>query len=200
MVAYVLGFVLRLSYWNQGESSVWLEIGEQRGTVFICMRTNTSVCACSGSIHFSILGGRILFKDFRYHSSNQTIRVVKGQISWRYWIRRPAEEEDLSHARVVGEDTNRKSHCFTHIFVLHMIYILVKERSPLSCRIHVALQGMEWFIYNRTAAYDHIVSQLDTETTYTPVPTPYRTSADGRGSVRKVSSRTSGLHESKNIY
>ena len=60
-----------------------------------------------GSIHLSILGGRILIKDFTYHSSNQTIRVVKGQISWRYWIRAPADEDDLSHARVVGEDIGR---------------------------------------------------------------------------------------------
>lgn len=63
----------------------------------------------TGSIHFSILTGRVLFKDLRYHSSNQTIRVVKGQVSWRYWIRRPAAEEDLSHAQVVGEDPKRTS-------------------------------------------------------------------------------------------
>lgn len=43
-------------------------------------------------------------KDVRYHSSNQTIRVVKGQVSWRYWIRAPAGDIDLSHARVLGED------------------------------------------------------------------------------------------------
>lgn len=60
-----------------------------------------------GSIHISILAGRILVKDVAYHSSNQTVRIVKGQISWRYWIRVPADEDDLNHARVVGEDVGR---------------------------------------------------------------------------------------------
>ena len=50
-----------------------------------------------GSIHFSILAGRILLKDVHYHSSNQTIKLVKGQISWRYWIRKPTTEEDISY-------------------------------------------------------------------------------------------------------
>ena len=61
----------------------------------------------AGAIHFSTLAGRILIKDLRYHSSNQTFRIVKMQLSWRYWLRQPAEEEDLSHARVMGEDVGR---------------------------------------------------------------------------------------------
>jgi hypothetical protein len=48
-----------------------------------------------GSVHFSILTGRILLKDVTYHSSNQTIKVVKGQLQWRYWIRRPTSEEEI---------------------------------------------------------------------------------------------------------
>ena len=70
-----------------------------------------------GSIHFSLLSGRILLKDLKYHSSNQSIRVVKGQISWRYWIRAPAGEEDLSHARVVGEDVGST---FGFVFLARM--------------------------------------------------------------------------------
>lgn len=62
-----------------------------------------------GSIQFSILAGRILFKDLRYHTSNQTIRLVKGQLSWRYWIRKPTEEDDLRYARVGAEDVGRES-------------------------------------------------------------------------------------------
>lgn len=64
-----------------------------------------------GSISFSVLAGRISFKDLRYHSANQTILVVKGQISWRYWIRVPAEEDDLIHARVIGEGIQRAYIC-----------------------------------------------------------------------------------------
>ncbi|EMD37359.1 hypothetical protein CERSUDRAFT_114033 [Gelatoporia subvermispora B] len=125
-----------------------------------------------------MLNGRIMFKDVRYHSSNQTIRIVKGQLSWRYWIRKPAEEEDLSHARVVGEDTN------------------MKGSTPLACRVHMSLQGLEWFMYNRTAAYDNIVSQLERDMMSspgpTPAPTPIPPNAEAWTSMRKVFSRTSG--------
>lgn len=31
----------------------------------------------------------------------------------------------------------------------------------MSCRIQLSLQGMEWFMYNRTAAYDNIVAQME---------------------------------------
>ncbi|KAI0368271.1 hypothetical protein BV20DRAFT_969313 [Pilatotrama ljubarskyi] len=147
--AFLFSLLIRFALWNQGESSAWVKLG---------------------SIHFSVLSGRILIKDLRYHSSNQTFRIVKGQISWRYWLRRPAEEEDLSHARVIGEDTRGKG------------------SSPLSCRVHISLQGLEWFIYNRTVAFDNIVSQLDPDIPSTPVPTPV---PDGAASVRKIFSRTS---------
>ena len=53
-------------------------------------------------MHLSLRAGRLLFKDVRYHSSSQTIKIVKGQISWRYWIRAPTLAEDL-HAHAGGE-------------------------------------------------------------------------------------------------
>jgi hypothetical protein len=30
-----------------------------------------------------------------------------------------------------------------------------------SCRIQLCLEGMEWFLYNRTAAYDNILAQME---------------------------------------
>ncbi|RPD53525.1 hypothetical protein L227DRAFT_535889, partial [Lentinus tigrinus ALCF2SS1-6] len=147
--AFIFSLILRLALWNQGESSIWLEFG---------------------AIHFSTLAGRILIKDLRYHSSNQTFRIVKFQLSWRYWLRRPAEEEDLSHARVIGEDANGK------------------DGSSLACRVHISVQGLEWLMYNRTAAYDNILSQLGVDNPPTPAATPVQ---EGAGSVRKIFSRTS---------
>ncbi|KZT72059.1 hypothetical protein DAEQUDRAFT_664662 [Daedalea quercina L-15889] len=136
VLALVISIVLRIAYWNQAESSIWLDIG---------------------SIQLSLIAGRIAFKDLRYYSSNQTIRVVKGQISWRYWIRRPAEEDDLSHA--------------------HTVHL------PLSCRVHLSFQGFEWFIYNRTAAFEHILAQMAEDIPPTPAPTPVvpSISMDARG-------------------
>lgn len=71
-----------------------------------------------GGIHFSILGGRIHFTEFRYISRNQSLRIVEGQhvsgssarcwkgdtsvllrighITWKYWLWRVRSEEDLA--------------------------------------------------------------------------------------------------------
>jgi len=59
----------------------------------------------AGAIHFSILTGRILVKDVRYHSSNQTIKIVKGQIQWKYWLRKPLGVDEMNAARKTGGAT-----------------------------------------------------------------------------------------------
>ncbi|KAF9529375.1 hypothetical protein CPB83DRAFT_789894 [Crepidotus variabilis] len=132
-IAFVFGQVIRLVFWNQEASSAWVEIG---------------------SIHFSLLAGRILLKDVRYHSSNQTVKIVKGQIQWRYWIRRPTTEEEFQSLR--GEEGKQSSRLW-------------------SCRIQLSFQGVEWFLYNRTAAYDNIISQMERAT-----HAPSRTSSHRR--------------------
>jgi hypothetical protein len=83
-----------------------------------------------GSIHFSILAGRILLKDVRYHSSNQTIKVVKGQISWRYWIRRPTTEDDISN---VGGEA-----CMSSVYTLHVVFLnVINQTNKPSVHPHV---------------------------------------------------------------
>ncbi|KZT28945.1 hypothetical protein NEOLEDRAFT_1057065 [Neolentinus lepideus HHB14362 ss-1] len=140
LIALILSLLLRVAFWNQGRSSIWVEFG---------------------AIHLSIIAGRLSFKNLRYHSGNQTIKIVKGQITWRYWIRSPAGEEDLRNSRIGGEDFGQS-----------------KSSWPLSCRILVSLQGLEWFIYNRTSAYDNIVEQMRSAGDH-PLGTP-RFSTDNR--------------------
>jgi hypothetical protein len=57
----------------------------------------------SGSFHVSLLAGRIFLKDFRYHSSNQTVKIVKVELRWQYWIRSLACSEDMQ-AQGGGEE------------------------------------------------------------------------------------------------
>lgn len=38
------------------------------------------------SIRVSLLGGRLLFKNLRYFSTNQSISILKGHIAVRYWL------------------------------------------------------------------------------------------------------------------
>ncbi|KAG1828967.1 hypothetical protein EV424DRAFT_1507935 [Suillus variegatus] len=142
IISGFISLLLRIKYWRQGGSSIWVHIG---------------------SIHLSILAGRILLKDVKYHSSNMTVRIVTAQISWRYWLRVPATEDDLNHAHVGGEEFN--------------------HTSPFpSCRIKVSVQGFEWLLYNKTAAYDHIISQMQAKASPSPeVSEP-----------RRMFSRTSG--------
>lgn len=42
------------------------------------------------------------------------------------------------------------------------------SRSP-RCRFHATFEGFEWFIYNRTAAFDNIVSRMEAN-----IPVPER--------------------------
>ncbi|KAG9316547.1 hypothetical protein JVU11DRAFT_2597 [Chiua virens] len=162
LVAAVIGLFLRVRYWNQGGSSIWIQIG----TSTLSSRASSRVQTMerSGSIHFSILAGRILLKDVIYHSSNQSFKIVKAQVSWRYWLRVPATGDDLNRAHVGGEDFNQ-----THALP--------------SCRIKVSAHGFEWFLYNKTAGYDYILSQMRAE----PPPVPEESDP------RRHLSRTSGL-------
>ncbi|KAI5479573.1 hypothetical protein MNV49_003310, partial [Pseudohyphozyma bogoriensis] len=107
VTAIIVSFVLRLLLWRSNNSYFTL-----------------------GGIQFSLLAGRITFSDLRYISRNQSLRVVKGHITWRYWLWRVRSEEDLP------------------------------AEASLPCRVTVSLQGAEWFLYNRTPSYDAILEQL----------------------------------------
>ncbi|KAA1471307.1 hypothetical protein DENSPDRAFT_799140 [Dentipellis sp. KUC8613] len=120
VIGFLLSLALKVAYWNQGSASIWVDIG---------------------SIHFSLLAGRVIFKDLCYHSSNQTIKIVKGQVSWRYWIRAPTLEDDIHRVNASGEGN--------------------RSLLPSLCRIHASVDGFEWFLYNRTAAFDNIVSAME---------------------------------------
>jgi len=45
--------------------------------------------------------------------------------------------------------------------------IAARVSKPSRCRFHATFEGFEWFIYNRTAAFDNIVSRMEVNT---PVP------------------------------
>jgi len=110
------------------------------------------------SIQISFLAGRILFKNFRYQSRNQSIYILKGHITWRYWLRRVRVKENSR----VKEGVN----------------------SKLPCRIVLVLEGVEWFIYNRTPAYDAVLAAAEGRNN----PTPPQ---NGDGLGRTTTNRTS---------
>lgn len=68
-----------------------------------------------GSFHISLLAGRIFLKDFHYHSSNQTFKIVKVELRWQYWVRSLARSEDLQ-AHDGGEEPKR-AHSLSSFFI-----------------------------------------------------------------------------------
>ncbi|GAB0134205.1 hypothetical protein EsDP_00002586 [Epichloe bromicola] len=95
------------------------------------------------AIQISLLGGRIFFTGLRYHGPNETFLVQHGDIAWRYWLRR-VREVDLLTLTSHGEASASEK----------------QKNSSLPCRIHVKLVGIEWFVYNRSPAYDSVLAGL----------------------------------------
>ncbi|KAL8873109.1 MAG: hypothetical protein Q9174_001369 [Haloplaca sp. 1 TL-2023] len=133
------------------------------------------------ALQFSLLGGRCFFKGFRYHGHNETILVNDGYITWRYWLRRvriagclkatipagePAEDEE-DQSRGTG---SVKAH----------------GASRLPCRIKLKIRGVEWFIYNRTPAYEAIEKNLSGSAQSTSVEVE---SAEGPSNLARRVSR-----------
>ncbi|KAI9764082.1 MAG: hypothetical protein M1840_008886 [Geoglossum simile] len=110
------------------------------------------------ALQISLLGGRVFFKGFRYHGDNETILVHGGYITWRYWLRKVKiaecrSEKTQEHrlggtAQVRGRNFDGGERGGP------------KGPTELPCRIVVSLQGLEWFVYNRSAAYDYIRANI----------------------------------------
>ncbi|KAJ5129780.1 uncharacterized protein N7515_005819 [Penicillium bovifimosum] len=111
------------------------------------------------ALQISLLGGRIFFKGIRYHGVNETVFIHGGFITWRYWTR-TVERNDLTGVRrktALPTDTSGKKHA--HASDDHLGEQGGMEKTTqLPCRITVNTYGLEWFIYNRTPAYDSILA------------------------------------------
>ncbi|EFR00097.1 hypothetical protein MGYG_03103 [Nannizzia gypsea CBS 118893] len=107
------------------------------------------------ALQISLLAGRIFFKGIRYHGENETIHVQTGYLTWRFWSR-PELPVDTSHVKCKskpprsetaganGQDENRDNGA--------------EHKKETPARIEVTLNGLEWFVYNRSPAYDSILA------------------------------------------
>lgn len=90
----------------------------------------------------------MFFTGLRYHGPNETFLVQHGDITWRYWLRRVRKADLLASGGPEGISTGGNS-------------TPDKQRnSSLPCRIRVKLAGLEWFVYNRSPAYDAVLAGL----------------------------------------
>ncbi|PYI08442.1 fermentation associated protein [Aspergillus sclerotiicarbonarius CBS 121057] len=117
------------------------------------------------AIQISLLGGRVFFKGIRYHGVNETIFVHGGFITWHYW-RRSVRQTDLTNDK---PDYERPEDEAQHSGAANANASASngsdrEEQGPpksthsLPCRITAKLYGLEWFIYNRTPAYEGILA------------------------------------------
>ncbi|CAE7120149.1 unnamed protein product [Rhizoctonia solani] len=127
-------------YWNRFLG--WM-LG--RGLRFLWWKRYNMWIECQ-SIQFAFLAGRILLKDVQYHSSNMSIRVLHCHITWRYWLWKTREGEDIQYDHAVGEEPKKSGSS--------------QNDTELPCRVHAFFEGVEWFIYNRTPSYNAIIEKL----------------------------------------
>lgn len=64
-------------------------------------------------------------------------------MTWRYWLRRVRDVDILAQGR--SSETAENGH---------------DQNEKLPCRVTVNLIGVEWFVYNRSPAYDSIINGL----------------------------------------
>jgi hypothetical protein len=122
------------------------------------------------AIQISLLGGRIFFKDVRYHGHNETILVHNGYITWNYWLRRVRDAEVYSTDRPPPSDAPASDEASSSAPSGSRSRNLDKAekggkggkgtQKRLPCRFSVKISGLEAFLYNRTPAYDAIIDAI----------------------------------------
>ena len=141
------------------------------------------------ALQFSLLAGRIFFKGVRYHGRNQTVLVHDGYITWRYWLRHVEESEYQSStgasnavesARGAGDQDSERETTGEGESEGD------RRAKELPCRVLVKSRGVEWFIYNRSPAYDAIFESMKegkgSEHPGATSPTPKNTRLQGNSS------------------
>ncbi|KAJ5479224.1 hypothetical protein N7530_004733 [Penicillium desertorum] len=146
------------------------------------------------ALQVSLLGGRVFFKGIRYHGVNETIFIHGGFITWRYWTR-AVERNDLADIRRkagLAHHTAREGHPSSSSDGTDDNLGEqggMGKTTELPCRITINAYGLEWFIYNRTPAYDSILTgfgyspnNVDLDDDSSNLPTSHPTAEDGNGS------------------
>jgi hypothetical protein len=95
VLGQVVTFLINQYTWRR--YNAYIEVGNFRLDL-----PNLSSCLIYyiDSIRVSVLGGRILFKNLRYLSTNQSISILKGHITVQYWLLNVRKSEDDKNGNV----------------------------------------------------------------------------------------------------
>lgn len=118
------------------------------------------------ALQVSLLGGRIFFKDIRYHAHNVSLHVHSGYITWHYWFRKVREAEVFStDPPVQKESRSDDSSPASRSRSLNREEKAVNRGTNpsgrvLPCRLQVQVEGVQAFVYNRSPVYDAILEGM----------------------------------------
>ncbi|GME47914.1 Protein CSF1 [Neofusicoccum parvum] len=119
------------------------------------------------SLQISLLGGRVFWKDIRYHGHNQTILIHGGYITWRFWYRKVKETELFCNGQVTEKPGLAQAESVFSSPSRGRSRSVGREEDggkqktkQLPCRISIKITGMEVFLYNRSPAYDSILDNF----------------------------------------
>ncbi|KAF7447284.1 hypothetical protein PtrSN002B_009070 [Pyrenophora tritici-repentis] len=120
------------------------------------------------ALQISLLGGRLFFKEIRYHGHNETILVHGGYITWNYWLRRVKDAgiytdgDPSSDGDSIKSSSTARTRSDSRSGNLDRAEKGGKQtRKELPCRISVKISGIEAFMYNRSPAYDGIIEAVE---------------------------------------
>lgn len=99
----------------------------------------------------------------RYHGNNETFLIQSGHITWRYWLRK-VKELNVTHGRGrLSKRVSTDSGAGEHVDSTDFVGVEGGGAAPatnLPCRVSVSVTGVEWFVYNRSAAYDAVMAGI----------------------------------------
>lgn len=143
------------------------------------------------ALQISLLGGRIFFKGIRYHGENETIFIQSGYVTWRYWLR-SVQHADCTAASTDAASSNVEDSASSRDISGGRASQAerggARDSRKLPCRIAIKVAGLEWFIYNRSPAYDAILSQQMTKCQATSTRSDQIPSSDSAAEKLRTSS------------
>lgn len=100
----------------------------------------------------------------RYHGENETVLIQNGYITWRYW-QRTSRQVDLTEPQGIDEDVPKDKERSaldvsdqSDLSTADQELGQAKKADTSEARLAVNITGLEWFVYNRTPAYDSLVN------------------------------------------
>lgn len=114
-------------------------------------------------LQISLLGGRIFFKDLRYHAQNVTVLIHSGFITWHYWYPRVRQAEVFDRgqtprdAKTYGPSPTVRTRSANEDEEKGDDHT---QKYRLPCRLKVHVEGVQAFLYNRSPAYDNILDAI----------------------------------------